>query len=114
MRFVVMGLFLLLSASVFGQLEIDQPLMHKMVLQRGQPLILSGKGLPSNTVKIHIDENKTYTTVSDQNGFWKIKIPSHAASVKPFSLVLFTKTDSLQFKDLLWGDVWVCAGQSNM
>jgi sialate O-acetylesterase len=114
MRFVVTSLLLLLSACVFAQLEIDQPIMHKMVLQRGKPLILSGKVLPSNPVKIHIGENKTYNTVSDQNGFWKIEIPSHAASVKSFSLVVFTKTDSLQFKDLLWGDVWVCAGQSNM
>jgi hypothetical protein len=101
MRFVVTSLLLLLSACVFAQLEIDQPIMHKMVLQRGKPLILSGKVLPSNPVKIHIGENKTYNTVSDQNGFWKIEIPSHAASVKSFSLVVFTKTDSLQFKDLL-------------
>ena len=55
MRFVVTGLFLLLSASVFAQLEIDQPILHNMVLQRGKPLILSGKALPSNTVKIHIE-----------------------------------------------------------
>jgi sialate O-acetylesterase len=114
MRFVVTGLFLLLSASVFAQLEIDQPIMHNMVLQRGKPLILSGKALPSNTVNIHIAENKTYTTISDQKGFWKIEIPSHAASLKPFSLLVFTTTDSLQFKELLWGDVWVCTGQSNM
>lgn len=114
MRFVVTGLFLLLSASVFAQLEIDQPIMHNMVLQRGKPLILSGKALPSNTVKIHNAENKTYTTISDQKGFWKIEIPSHAASLKPFSLLVFTTKDSLQFKELLWGDVWVCTGQSNM
>ena len=114
MRFVVTGLFLLLSASVFAQLEIDQPIMHNMVLQRGKPLRLSGKGLPSNAVKIHIGENKTYNTVSNQNGFWKIEIPSHDASLKPFSLVVFTRTDSLEFKNLLWGDVWICAGQSNM
>jgi sialate O-acetylesterase len=114
MRFVVTSFFLLLSASVFAQLEVDQSVMHKMVLQRGEPLILSGKALPSNAVKISIGEIKTYTTVSNQNGFWKIEIPSHTASVKPFSLVVFTRTDSLQFRDLLWGDVWVCAGQSNM
>jgi hypothetical protein len=81
-----MGLFLFLSTCVFAQLKIDQPIMHNMVLQRGKPLILSGKALPSNTVKIHIGENKTYTAVSDLNGFWKIEIPSHVASVKPFSL----------------------------
>ncbi|MFZ9214483.1 MAG: hypothetical protein ACO21S_04830, partial [Sediminibacterium sp.] len=114
MRFVVASLLLFLSTSVSAQLEIDQPIMHKMVLQRGKPLILSGKALPSIAVKIHIGENKTYNTVSNQNGFWKIEIPSHTASLKPFSLVVFTRTDSLEFKNLLWGDVWICAGQSNM
>jgi len=71
MRYVVTSLFLLLSASVFAQLEIDQPIMHNMVLQRGKPLRLSGKGLPSNAVKIHIVKVKHITLFQIKTDFGK-------------------------------------------
>lgn len=114
MRHLFICFFLFSSIVAAAQLSIDQPIMSQMVLQRGLPLVLSGKTTPTSKVHVFIGKFKKYQTVAKQNGFWQISIPSQLASAIPFSLRIVSKSDTLQYNNLLWGDVWVCMGQSNM
>ncbi|MEN9349733.1 MAG: hypothetical protein RL372_711 [Bacteroidota bacterium] len=114
MRHFFICFFLFSSIVAAAQLSIDQPIMSQMILQRGLPLVLSGKTTPATQVLVFIGKFKKYQTIAKQNGFWEIIIPSQLASAVPFSLCVVSKKDSLQYNNLLWGDVWICMGQSNM
>lgn len=118
MRYALLCLLMLICLGGIAQLSVDQPIMNDMVLQRGKLLLLSGKSTPNGKVKINIGaaqkSEHTYVSAVNNKGEWKITIPAHAASFHAFTIAIYSYTDSIVYNNLLWGDVWLCAGQSNM
>jgi len=109
---IVFYFFPLMASS---QLTIDQPLMDHMVLQRNHPTKLSGKAKPKTEVQICFGETELYTVDAGLDSTWEYIVPAHGSNPKSFSLKIIGIPDqTIVFKDLLWGDVWLCAGQSNM
>ncbi|MFO7671471.1 MAG: sialate O-acetylesterase [Bacteroidales bacterium] len=53
-----------------------------------------------------------YRTTADHAGNWEITLPPQAAG-GPFDLTLKGKNE-IVLRDILFGDVWFCSGQSNM
>ena len=53
-------------------------------------------------------------TDSDGNGDFSLEIPRFEASFDPFTLTVTDGTETMIFKDVLFGEVWITAGQSNM
>ena len=107
-------IFFLLPMMASSQLTIDQPLMDHMVLQRHHPIRLSGKAIPKTQVQIRIGENELYEVLTGSDSSWTFMVPAHKSNSIPFSLQIETPDNRITFKDLLFGDVWLCAGQSNM
>lgn len=104
-------------SSVFGS---------GMVLQREQPLTISGTAEAGETVSVAFVADKkqgvrmpkvmkgfklkaSYTTSADADGKWSVQLPPLAAG-GPYIL----KVNDQQLTDMLVGDVWLCSGQSNM
>lgn len=118
MRTTLLCLLLLYCAGSVAQLSVHQPLMDHMVLQRGKLLFLSGMSKPTSKVQISINEKRNdkavYTTTATSAGYWEITIPAHEASFNSFDIYIVSNEGSIVYKDILWGDVWLCAGQSNM
>ncbi|MFM6969208.1 MAG: sialate O-acetylesterase [Sediminibacterium sp.] len=118
MRYALLCLLMLICLGGITQLSVDQPIMNDMVLQRGKPLLLSGKSKPNGNVKIYMGaahkSEHNYVAAANNKGEWKITIPAHAASFHAFTIAIYSHTDSIVYNNLLWGDVWLCAGQSNM
>lgn len=118
MRYALLCLLMLICLGGITQLSVDQPIMNDMVLQRGKPLLLSGKSKPNGNVKIYMGaahkSEHNYVAAANNKGEWKITIPAHAASFHAFTIAIYSYTDSIVYNNLLWGDVWLCAGQSNM
>jgi len=79
-----------------------------MVLQRDVPLKIWGWANPGEKVKIDFF-GKTYLTKADKSGNWKTDLPAMVAG-GPYVM----KINELEIHDILIGDVWMCAGQSNM
>ncbi|NQT87470.1 hypothetical protein HQ560_11940, partial [bacterium] len=52
--------------------------------------------------------------VADKAGLWQATFGPLAASFKPKCLVAVSGKESVAVQDVLVGEVWVCAGQSNM
>ncbi len=96
---------------VGAQIQLPRLLSNGAVLQRDKPLELKGKASAGEAIQVSLDR-KTYRTTADQNGNWQVKIPAHKAG-GPFEMVLKGKNE-IRVNDLLFGDVWLCAGQSNM
>ncbi len=82
-----------------------------MVLQRNTTNCIFGKGEPGVKVELAFRELSASATV-DAEGKWKIEYnPGQAGG--PFEVKLTSGSDSITFKDVWVGEVWVSSGQSN-
>lgn len=84
-----------------------------MVIQRDKPIRIWGEVLPDEQVLVQFD-GVTHTTQCDAVGKFNTFIPAKSASVNSYSMKIFAAGDSVEYVNLVMGDVFVCSGQSNM
>ncbi|MBP3951540.1 sialate O-acetylesterase [Bacillus suaedae] len=82
-----------------------------MVLQRNKKVTLSGNTTPFQQVEMSF-LGKSYRTISDSNGVWKITLENLEAG-GPHQMRI-SADEEILLQDILIGDVWVLGGQSNM
>ena len=99
------------SSLLSDQLWIPSIFSDHMVLQQGLPLPLWGRTLPHTRVTARIHDSSA-STEADANGHWKLTLPALSAG-GPHQLKI-DGAASTTFSDVLIGEVWLCAGQSNM
>lgn len=82
-----------------------------MVLQRDEANTFWGWSKPSDEVTVEIEGRKA-SGVADADGKWTIRLkpPKTGGPYK----VTVTGASKAELNDVLVGDVWLCAGQSNM
>lgn len=97
----------------FGGLQMPTTYSDNMVLQRDEPLCISGKANAGERITVKIGKHKK-TTVTERNGKWSVTFDPMKASVKPTDLIVSGPSSRLKFQNVLIGDVWLCSGQSNM
>lgn len=94
-----------------AQIKLPKLISSGMVLQRADTIKVWGWAAPEEKVSLDFSSKK-YTTKADKKGNWEIKLlPQKAGG--PFEMVL-TASNKIILKDILFGDVWLCSGQSNM
>jgi sialate O-acetylesterase len=82
-----------------------------MVLQRGKPNTIWGWAKPGQEVRVEI-AGHTARTVTDADGRWQVRIqPPEPGG--PYKLKI-EGAETVEFHEVLVGDVWLCGGQSNM
>jgi sialate O-acetylesterase len=86
-----------------------------MVLQREMPVPIWGTADPGEKITITYRDQKV-VGVADDKGKWIIKLPELSVDLKHagHELTVAGKEKSVTFKDVVVGEVWLCAGQSNM
>lgn len=105
-------LFVLLSTfSTYSTVKIPRLVSDGMVLQRDSKVNVWGWANPSERVTLEMD-GKLYHTITDANGKWKINIAPHKAG-GPYTMVI-NGDNQVKIQNILFGDVWLCSGQSNM
>jgi len=82
-----------------------------MVLQRGKPNTIWGWSQPGDTVRVEIGEISAIGTAAG-DGRWQVRIQPPAPG-GPYTAKI-TGRQTVELRDVLVGDVWICAGQSNM
>jgi len=96
-----------------------------MVLQHGgSGASVWGFGTAGDTVKVTVDADSkaepsnraTLTATVKDNGIWKVVLPAQPPTLAGSFSVSATSSSGEQAKlaDVVFGDVWVCSGQSNM
>lgn len=95
------------------ELRFGRPFGPGMVLQRECPITLWGTAPASAAVTVSFHGHSAGAT-ADEAGRWEVRLPAVAASALPSSLVLSSGAEQVVIDDCLVGDVWICAGQSNM
>ena len=82
-----------------------------MVLQRDQKIKIIGTYLPGKKLEIQFANQKVSTTVLNDSSWEAELMPISAGG--PFELKI-SGDETISFKNILVGDVWICSGQSNM
>ncbi len=104
-------LLLLLSLVCSAQVKLPRLISNGMVLQRDVPLNIWGWSSPHEKVSVQFN-GKSYKTKGDTAGRWNIKLPATKAG-GPYTISV-SASNKISIRDVLFGDVWFCSGQSNM
>ncbi|MDD3118251.1 MAG: sialate O-acetylesterase [Victivallales bacterium] len=82
-----------------------------MVLQRDMPLTVWGWCEPDHAVTVTL-RGEEYTAVANHNGRWTARLKPQPAGGPVIMTISGVQTIAL--KNVMIGEVWLCAGQSNM
>ena len=128
---VVLGLMSLVLGAE-AKIEMGTPFANGMVLQRGMKVPVWGKVVPelnswlTRPVTVSFAGQTKTSTADPVTGVWKVELDPMEASKESRTMTVVEETgkwfidlfssptDTVEIKDVLVGEVWYCAGQSNM
>jgi len=96
----------------FDGLKLPEVFADNMVLQRNRPVPVYGTANAGDRITVSF-RNKKYVAVTNEYGEWHARLPAMDAG-GPFQMYIGDKDSVVVLKNILIGDVWICAGQSNM
>ncbi|MDR1191247.1 MAG: sialate O-acetylesterase [Verrucomicrobiales bacterium] len=84
-----------------------------MVIQHGYPIVVWGAAAAGSEITVKLGEHGVRVK-TDAQGAWSAELPALTVTGLPLELTVSGDGGSKTFKDVLIGDVWLAAGQSNM
>ncbi len=94
-----------------SQIQLPTLISDGVILQHDEPLNIWGWASPGESVTLKLGGYE-YVAQAEDNGEWSVTVAPQEAG-GPHELV-FTGSNEIIVKDVLFGDVWICSGQSNM
>ncbi len=113
MRRSALHIMSIVFAATLAHAEVRLPgiFSSHMVLQRDMPIHIWGEAAPAEQVTVSF-QNSTASVMADESGRWSLYLSPRPAG-GPFTLSV-RASNTLQFDDILIGDIWMASGQSNM
>jgi sialate O-acetylesterase len=108
---VIMSGLLLFSIISSAQVKLPQLVKDSMVLQREAKVKVWGWASKGEKVTVSF-KGKQFRTTTGPDGRWSVLLPPMKAG-GPYTMNI-SGSNKITLKDILVGDVWICAGQSNM
>lgn len=119
MKSISANIFLTLALSVCsfitaeGKVKLPSFFTDNMVLQQKSAVPFWGQATANTSVEVTSSwDKKSYTVKSDAKGNWGVSLKTPVFG-GPYSITI-NDGDTLQLKNILIGEVWLCSGQSNM
>lgn len=104
--------FAILLTTATSQTTLPNFFGDSMVLQQQMEVPIWGSDKANQKITIQASWGKQATTTSNANGQWKLKLATPTAG-GPFKVTI-RGTSTIEYKNVLVGEVWFCSGQSNM
>ncbi len=101
------------APAASGGLRLPALFSDHAVLQRDLPLPVWGWAAPGATVRVAV-AGQTARGIADAAGRWQVRLDPLPLAPRPTLLSVDAGSESLAVHDVVVGDVWLCAGQSNM
>ena len=104
----------LLVACIAARADVSLPdvIASSMVLQQKQVVPIWGTAEPGEAVTVTFGK-ASKTVVADATGKWRVNLGKLSANSSPQTMTIAGK-NTIVLKDILVGEVWLVAGQSNM
>ncbi|MGB5319478.1 sialate O-acetylesterase [Eudoraea sp.] len=103
-------LFLFVSFG-WSQIRLPKLISDGAILQRDAEIKIWGWASPNESIELHF-KNKIQHTEADSEGNWYFILGPQMAG-GPFEME-FVGNNKITLRNILFGDVWLCSGQSNM
>lgn len=123
---MLLASLVLIPQALLAQ-QADEPAMtlepHRifsshMVLQRDEPITIWGWTTPGESVTVTLGDQQAQTTAGDAGdngkGRWEATFEPRPASGEGVTLTITSGDETITMEDVVFGDVWVMNGQSNM
>lgn len=98
--------------NLYAAVKVAPYFGNNMVLQRDIPNQIWGEAEKNEIVTI-VFNGFTKKTKSDDAGKWSFLLPAMEYG-GPFNMTIKGNSETVTFRNILIGDLWVCSGQSNM
>lgn len=100
--------------SLHADVKLASVFTDHMVLQRDKAVNVWGTAMPGKRVTVSVNGHEA-AGETDGRGNWSVKLPESKASATPVEMVVREEGgNTITVRDVLFGDVWLCSGQSNM
>lgn len=103
----------ILDALPAQELTLGAPFGPHMVLQRETRAPVFGTAVPGVEVTVKFAGQEKRTQAGPE-GRWQVELAPMPTSAQPRGLLVSAGKSHILLEDVLVGEVWVCAGQSNM
>ena len=123
-KFILLAVVAVLLSVATTSAKEQQPTLvlpsvvgSNMVLQHSTTVNIWGWAKPKATVKVDPswDNNKKPIKVkADAEGFWILPVQTLPASYDAHSIIIKAGKEVKELTNILFGEVWLCSGQSNM
>lgn len=102
-----------LYSGASAQLSVAKIFTNDMVFQRDRPVRIWGKGIPDRNVKISLGTEFIIVKVQPDSS-WIGGLAGQKADISPHEITISCGSNRITLRNVLFGDVWLCLGQSNM
>ncbi|MDR2038681.1 MAG: sialate O-acetylesterase [Bacteroidales bacterium] len=110
--YFTISLLLCFTFHSFSEVKLASCYGENMVLQRDQDIIIRGTSDPEEQIVVSFLDTKAETT-ADKEGRWNVRFDACPYG-GPHQMIIKGANNSIEFNNILIGDVWLCSGQSNM
>jgi len=105
--------------EVSGDLLLNSRYMSGMIFQHSKPWQVHGTGKAGETVTVELLDvsgtvKQTASTTVDESGAWSVLMTAVSGSYDSYSIKAACGEASVTLTDVVFGEVWVASGQSNM
>lgn len=117
-RFFYLSLVALLysfvTLSAYAEVRLPKIVSSNMVLQRDATVALWGWAEAGEQLTIKTSWlAKELKLSADKSGAWRVEVKT-TNSKAPQTIEIKSKTSEIKLDNILFGEVWLCSGQSNM
>jgi len=107
-------IFFVFSHLIYAEIKLPAIVSSNMLLQRNTTIKIWGWATPNEIITLDASWlDNTLKIAADSSGDWEINIKT--TNSKTPQILKLTSTDSkIKLDNILFGEVWVCSGQSNM
>jgi len=116
-KFIVAFLtfFLLIcTTATFAKIKLPSIISSNMVLQRNTSVKIWGWATPGEKITVRTSWFlETLKITTPENGRWEIAIKT-TLSKESQSIQLKSNESNINLENIVFGEVWICSGQSNM
>ena len=111
---LIATLYLLFPQSIIAEVKLPAIVSSNMVLQRNTTVVLWGWSDAKEKITIEVSWLKEKMNIkADNEGSWRIEVKT-TNSKAPQSIKIKSESSDITLENVLFGEVWLCSGQSNM
>ncbi len=110
---IVLNLLVLGLGTANAEVRVHHVFDNNTVLQRGNPVKVWGWAEKGEAVAVEFGDQKAQTKADDK-GAWAVELGPMQASSEGRRLIVKGAANTVEYENIVVGDVWLCGGQSNM